>query len=127
MKNFKNILLISFGTISLVVGIIGMFLPLLPTTPLLLLASSCYIKSSPKLSGKLLNSKILGNYIKNYQENKGIPLKTKVLVLILLWISLSYSIFFAVSNLIIRLLLFIIGALVTKHILTIKTLKSIRS
>jgi uncharacterized protein len=124
MGNFKNILLISLGTVSLATGVIGIFLPLLPTTPLLLLASTCYVKSSPKLSQKLINSKVLGNYIKNYQENKGIPLKTKIIVLTLLWASLLYSIIYVVPIFMVKLLLLIIGSLVTKHIVTIKTLRS---
>ncbi|MEG0773967.1 YbaN family protein [Clostridium sp.] len=127
MKNFKNVLLIGFGSVSLVAGVVGIFLPLLPTTPLLLLASTCYLRSSPKLSQKLLNNKYLGSYIKSYKENKGIPLKTKVLVLTLLWISLSYSIIFVISSLMIKFLLIIIGTLVTKHIITIKTLRNISS
>ena len=58
MISIKKIGLIALGTLSLIVGIIGIFLPILPTTPLLLLTSYCYISSSEKLSEKFMNTKI---------------------------------------------------------------------
>lgn len=70
-------LYIALGTLSLALGILGIFLPLLPTTPFLLLTAALYFKSSPRLYNWLLNHKHLGPYIRNFRENKAIPLRAK--------------------------------------------------
>ena len=115
-------LLIIFGTVFLIVGIIGIFLPLLPTTPFLLLAAACYARSSQKFYNYLLNNKWFGSYIKNYQEGKGIPLKTKIFTILLLWISIIISIIL-INIYWVALLLPLIALVVTIHVLTIKTYK----
>lgn len=66
-------LYIALGTLSLALGILGIFLPLLPTTPFLLLTAALYFKSSPRLYNWLLNQKHLGPYIRNFRENKSHP------------------------------------------------------
>ena len=117
-----KILLIIFGSISLILGVIGIFLPILPTTPLLLLSAWCYFKSSKKLYNRLINSKHLGSYIKNFRENKIIPLKTKVYIITLLWLSLLYCIFFVANEMLwLQILLAIILIGVTIHILSYKS------
>jgi len=85
--------LIIVGSFFAGLGILGIFLPLLPTTPFLLLAAACYIRSSEKLYNWLMNNKWIGRYIKNYLEGKGIPLKSKVLSISALWITIGYSVF----------------------------------
>ena len=75
MLSLKKIGLIALGTISLAIGIIGIFLPLIPTTPLLLLTSYCYISSSEKLSEKFMNTKIYDKYVRNFHEKGGMTLK----------------------------------------------------
>jgi uncharacterized membrane protein YbaN (DUF454 family) len=124
MKNtiYKGILIAS-GTIFLIIGIIGIFIPLLPTTPFLLLAAACYIRGSKKFYNKLIKNKWLGEYIKNYQEGRGVPLSMKILTITLLWITIIFSTLIIVTNLYIQILLIIIAIGVTIHILTIKTLK----
>lgn len=118
----KKSLLVIAGTLSLVVGVIGIFLPLLPTTPLLLLAAYCYLKSSDKLYNRLINSKRLGPYIKNYIEKKAVKNKVKYSALAFLWTSLIISIIL-IDNIYIRLLLGLIGIAVSTHIVLLKTLK----
>lgn len=118
----KKSLLVIAGTLSLVVGVIGIFLPLLPTTPLLLLAAYCYLKSSDKLYNRLINSKRLGPYIKNYIEKKAVKKKVKYSALAFLWTSLIISIIL-IDNIYIRLLLGLIGIAVSTHIVLLKTLK----
>ena len=78
----KKIGLIALGTLSLIVGIIGIFLPILPTTPLLLLTSYCYIKSSERLSKKFMNTKIYDKYVRNFHEQGGMTLKGKLMLTI---------------------------------------------
>ena len=93
----KKIGLIALGTLSLIVGIIGIFLPILPTTPLLLLTSYCYIKSSERLSKKFMNTKIYDKYVRNFHEQGGMTLKGKLMLtipvsLLLLSSSIAYAI-----------------------------------
>ncbi len=78
----KKIGLIALGTLSLIVGIIGIFLPILPTTPLLLLTSYCYIKSSERLSEKFMSTKIYDKYVRNFHEQGGMTLKGKLMLTI---------------------------------------------
>lgn len=81
-------LYIALGTLSLALGILGIFLPLLPTTPFLLLTAALYFKSSPRLYNWLLNQKHLGPYIRNFRENKAIPLRAKIISISLMWITM---------------------------------------
>jgi len=115
--------LIIAGTLSLGLGIVGIFLPLLPTTPLLLLSATCYARSSKRFYNWLLNNKWFGNYIKNYREGKGVPLKVKFLSISFLWIAIGYAVIFVVHILLGRIILILIAVGVTIHILSIKTLK----
>lgn len=116
----RYILLLT-GSISLGLGIIGIFLPLLPTTPFLLLAATCYAKSSPRIHNWLLQNKWFGSYIKHYQEGKGIPPKIKLGSITLLWITILFSIQLIIKNYWIKILLVIIAILVSIHILLLKT------
>ena len=116
--------LIIAGSFFLGLGIIGIFLPLLPTTPFILLAVSCYARSSKRLHDWLLNNRWIGSYAKNYREGKGIPYKAKVVSISILWVVIGYSVFFVVHILLIKILLIFIAAGVTLHILSIKTLNT---
>ena len=93
----KKFFLIFAGFLFTALGVIGIFLPLLPTTPFLLLAAAAFFRSSEKYYRWLLDNKYLGKYIKNYREKRGIPSRAKITALILLWISIGYSAFFAVA------------------------------
>ncbi|MCJ7657039.1 MAG: YbaN family protein [Candidatus Atribacteria bacterium] len=115
--------MIIIGSFFTGLGILGIFLPLLPTTPFLLLAAACYIRSSERFYNWLINNKWLGNYIKNYLEGKGVSLKVKVLSISLLWITIGYSVVFVVNIFPIRVILILIAIGVTIHILSIRTLK----
>ncbi len=117
-------MLIIAGSISLGLGVLGIILPLLPTTPLLLLAAACYVRSSEKLYNWLITNKYFGSYIQNYRDGKGIPLKAKVIGVSLLWLAMSYTILFVVPLLSIKLLLAGIGAYFTWFILKQKTLQN---
>jgi len=114
-------ILITMGTIFVGIGIIGIFIPILPTTPFLLLAAACYARSSTRFYNWLINNKLIGTYIKNYREGKGVPLKVKVFTILLLWITILFSVFFILLISWIKIILIIIAIGVTIHILTIKT------
>ena len=121
-KTFRYMLIIA-GTLFLGFGIIGIFLPILPTTPFLLLAAACYARSSKRFYNRLMNNKWFGNYIINYHEGRGVPLKFKIFTISLLWITILFSIYYFIDNFWIELILFMIAIGVTIHIVTIKTLK----
>lgn len=115
-------LLIFVGILSVGVGTVGFFLPLLPTTPFLLLAAACFIRSSDRLHLWLTTHKWFGPYIKNYREQRAITNRSKVVTLLLLWSTLCYTAVWVVSSLAVRVVLLVIGVGVTLHIVSLKTL-----
>jgi len=123
-KKLKKILLIIAGIISFALGVLGIFLPVLPTTPFLLLASFCFYRSSEKLHNWLNNHKIFGSYISNYMKYHAVRRRVKVGAISFLWITLSISAIL-VENIYVRILLGAIGIAVTIHILSLKTLENI--
>lgn len=79
------------GTVALLLGILGIFLPVLPTTPFLLLASACYLRGSERMHRWLMNQPHLGPYIRNFQAGRGIPLRAKIVALATMWTSIIVS------------------------------------
>ena len=101
---------------------VGIFLPLLPTTPFLLLSASCFFRSSPKLYQWLVDHPWFGHYIKSYREHGAIPLTGKIAALVLLWFSIGYATLFAIDHMVINFVLSIVAILVTVYILRLKTI-----
>ncbi|MFD1038294.1 YbaN family protein [Virgibacillus byunsanensis] len=122
MNQLKKFLLIIGGLLSLGLGILGIILPLIPTTPLLLLAAACFIRSSNDLYEWLISNKYFGTYIENFRLGKGIPLKAKITGVTVLWLSMGYTILFVIPLLVIKLILLFIGSFFTWFILKQKTL-----
>jgi uncharacterized membrane protein YbaN (DUF454 family) len=123
-QQVKKALLVSAGTICLSLGVIGIVLPILPTTPFLLLAAACYLRSSERLHKWLLNNRWCGEYIKNYQQGKGVPLKTKIAALTILWVAIMYSTFFIVHEILIaQIVLLVVAVGVSVHLIRIPTFK----
>jgi len=118
----KNTLWIILGIVAFFMGIIGVFIPFLPTTPFLLLAAGFFLKGSERLYQWLINHKVFGEYIRNFREHKAIPKRTKIFAVSTLWSTILVSIFFFTESLALKGLLFGIGAAVTIHILHYKTL-----
>ena len=114
---------IILGSLFLGLGILGALLPLLPTTPFLVLSAACYARGSERFYNWLLNNRWFGNYIRNYLEGKGIPWKSKAATIALLWITIGCSAAFAVQSLTIRIILIVIAIGITAHILFIHTLR----
>ena len=119
-KKAKKYLLIIAGTLSLMLGIAGIFLPVVPTTPFLLLSSACYLRSSKRLYVWLINHKILGSYIYDYLVHKAVKKRTRTGTLIFLWLTLLISIF-ASASVYLRIALVVVGAGVSIHLFTLKT------
>ncbi|MCL2434823.1 MAG: YbaN family protein [Lentimicrobiaceae bacterium] len=125
--DYKRTLYITLGSISLVLGTVGIFLPLLPTTPFYLLTAWLYMQSSPKLYQKVMSNKYFGTIVRNFQENKSISLKTKIITISMLWVIILLSAFLVVSAWWLRLLLFAVAIGVTIHVLSYRTTKKIKS
>jgi len=119
----KRRLLIGAGTLCTGLGIIGIFIPILPTTPFLLLAAACYMRSSERSYQWLINNRIFGAYLRNYTEGRGMPLRTKIFTILLLWLTIGLSITFGVQNIVIRIVLICIAIGVTVYIGLIKKRK----
>jgi uncharacterized membrane protein YbaN (DUF454 family) len=120
-KKFVRALFFIAGSITLALGAIGIVLPVLPTTPFLLISLACYLRSSEKMTHWMLTNKYFGKYIKNYKEGKGIPLKTKIFAILLLWVTIVYSAFFIVPIWIVQIILFVVAAAVTLHLVRLPT------
>lgn len=119
-----KVLLIILGSICLALGVVGIFLPLLPTTPFLLLSAALYFRSSPRLYDWLLAHKQLGPYIRNFREHRAIPLRVKVISVSLVWITLLYCVVAVAEVWWLRLLLLGLAVGISAHILSYKTLHS---
>ena len=116
--------LMVFGTLFVGLGLLGIFLPVLPTTPFLLLAAVCYARSSQRFYDWLLNNRWFGEYIRNYREGKGVHLRHKVSALALLWGTIGAAVLLWVQNGWVRALLLVIAVGVTIHLVQLKTLRS---
>lgn len=121
MRAIVRPLLIAIGTIAVVLAVVGMFLPILPTTPFLLLAAACYARSSDRFLHWLLHNRWFGAYIRNYREGRGMPRLTKILTLAALWATLIITGMFTVSAWWLRIVLAAVGTGVTIHLLRIPT------
>lgn len=87
-----RILFALLGGISLALGVIGAFLPVLPTTPFVLLSACLFSKSSPRLHGWMINHPWFGTLIRDWQTHKGLRLKVRRRALWMMAISFSFSI-----------------------------------
>ena len=103
------------GTVSLGLGLLGVFVPLLPTTCFLLVAAWCYARSSPRLYEKLLGARLIGPYLRRYRDDRAIPIHVKIASLVMMWITIGYSII-VVPNWWARAALLAVAAGVTLHL-----------
>lgn len=86
-----RIVLLATGSISIALGVLGIFLPVLPTTPFLLLAAACYVRSSESFYAWLISHPVLSKYILAYLDGRGIPRKAKRYTLITMWLTMGLS------------------------------------
>lgn len=117
--NIRNALFCIAGTAMLVLGAIGAFLPILPTTPLVLGAALCYARGYPRLYVWLTNARFFGPIIKNYREGTGVPVRTKVFALMSLWAMLILSMILT-KSVPLTFIMAIVGICVTIHIVRMK-------
>jgi uncharacterized membrane protein YbaN (DUF454 family) len=116
-------LLIIIGLVAVGIGTVGIFVPLLPTTPFYLLAAACFFRSSDRLYQWLIGNKWCGPYIRNYREHRAIPRHAKIVALVLLWGTIGHAVFALLDPIWLRILLVAIAVGVTAYLLSLKTLK----
>lgn len=109
------------GWASLALGCLGIVLPLLPTVPLLLLAAACFARSSERFYNWLLDHQRLGPIIRPFLEGAGLPIRSKIRAIVLVWMSILLSALFFTDTSWIRLLLLVIAAGVTVYLAKLPT------
>jgi uncharacterized membrane protein YbaN (DUF454 family) len=122
-KKWIKGLLVAAGCFFVGLGVVGIVVPLLPTTPLLLLAAACFARSSERFYRWLLGNRWFGAYVKNYREGRRIPARVKIFSVALLWVVILLSACFAVSNVVVRVVLIAVAVGVTLHIVFIRPKK----
>ncbi len=125
-KRLFQALLVTCGTFCVALGVLGIFVPLLPTTVFLLLAAACYARSSERFHQKLLNHRWLGGYIRNYREGRGMSPREKTWTLLVLWIGIGASAVVSVHAWWLRGLLVIIAIAVTVHVARLKARRRVK-
>ena len=121
---------LAVGLVCLVLGAVGMVLPILPTTPFLLAAAACFCKSSTRMYDWLLSNKWFGEYIRNYKEGRGLPMRTKITALTVLWVTIGLSTIFLLSRILppplilpMQVVMIAVAVGVSIHILRLPTFK----
>ena len=122
VMRMKKYLLLGAGGVSLSLGIVGIFVPVLPTTPFLLLSAYCFLRSSSRLYHWLTRHKLFGAYIRNYIRYKAITRRAKIISLVFLWAVILSTVFLFIDPVWLDILLVVIAAGVTVHILSLRTL-----
>lgn len=115
--------LIAVGVLCVGLGIAGAFVPLLPTTPFLLLAAACFARSSDRFYRSLVTNRWVGGHIRNYLEHRATTVATKVASITMLWCALTLAGALFTQNWIVRSVLVLIGVGVTVHLATLKTVR----
>jgi len=108
------------GTFFLALGLVGIPVPVLPTTPFLLLAAACYLRGSTRMYRWMHTNRYFGDYLSDYRAGKGVPKKTKVYSIATLWVVIGISMYAVRENISVVAILVVVAAAVTVHILLIK-------
>jgi uncharacterized membrane protein YbaN (DUF454 family) len=111
----RRVALLICGTLSLGLGVLGIFVPLLPTTCFLLIAAWCYARSSQRLYDRLMRARWIGAYLRRYRDERAIPIHVKIASLVMMWITIGYSVV-VFPNLAVRLALLATAIAVTWHL-----------
>lgn len=126
-SKLSRFLWMTAGTLFLVLGLIGIILPLLPATPFLLLAAACYIRGSQRMYRWMLSNKLFGRYLRDYREGRGLSVKIKIGIITLLWITIGITAIIVFDDVIIRVILIAVAIGVTIHVLTIRPKRRTKS
>ena len=116
-----RILLIAAGWVSTALAVLGIFLPLLPTVPLLLLAAACFARGSQRCYRWLLDHRHLGPLVNGYLGGKGIPRRARVTAIVLVWLSIPLTVILTPAPVIVKAGLLLIGLGITVYLLRLPT------
>ncbi|ETA80890.1 YbaN family protein [Youngiibacter fragilis] len=116
MNIFVRYMLVGIGAVSFGLGLAGVFLPLIPTTPFLLLSAACWMRSSDKAYARLLSHKRFGPVIRDYNENGTIPVKTKVIAILLMSLGIGSTMLFFTDSTLIRIILLAVAISVAAYV-----------
>ena len=119
LKLFYNII----GTVSLFFGFIGVILPIIPTTPFVLLSAACYYKGSERLHGWLSRNEVFGPMIRDYEEHGGMRKATKMKALTIMWAAVLGSALLILETLTMRVLIILVAVIGTASMLRVKTIE----
>ena len=95
---FSRLMWFFSGFIIMIIGLIGIIIPGLPTTPLMILAAACFAKSNQRFYDWIINNKLFGHHVKNYREGKGIPKTSKPIILLTLWSFVLFAVLYAIPD-----------------------------
>lgn len=123
MGEARRIVYILLGSLFLILGAVGIFIPLLPTTPFWLLTCWFYLRSSEKLYNRAMSNRYFGSYIKGFMVDKAIPVRSKVISISVMWLSAILTSVYLIEYLWVKILLILISIGVTWHILSFPTKK----
>ena len=121
LNDAKRVIYIFLGSLCLILGAIGVIVPLLPTTPFWLLTCWFYLHSSLVLYDRVITNRYIGRYLKNYLEDRSISISTKITAITVMWSSFIYTAFFFEADWWINIILLLVSIGVTLHILSIQT------
>lgn len=123
MDPFRRWILIAAGTLSLAIGVIALLLPVVPTTPFLLAAAACYIRSSHRFYSWLINHRWLGPPVRAYREEKGMTLRNKIMTIATFWIANLVTALFIAKVWWLKIPLFAFALFMTWHVARLKTIR----
>lgn len=112
---------VTLGTVFLLLGALGLFLPLLPTTPFWLLTCWFYLRGSDRLYARVMRNPCFGGYVRGFMEEKAIPLRGKVVTVVVMWVSAFSTLFFLQAHWVIDFLIFMVAIGVTYYVLSFPT------
>lgn len=122
----RKILFVAAGILSVAIGTVGAFVPLLPTVPFLLLAAYFFAKSSPRLYHWLHTNRWFGKILTDYKEGKGVPLRIKVYSIVLMWVVVASSLLYMIESTVGKIIMVVVGIAVTIHLMMLKSYKTIQ-
>ena len=122
-----RLLLIAGGTLCVGLGVIGIFLPIMPTTVFLLMAAACYARSSERFYHRLLTNRFLGPYIRNHREGRGMRRRDKAVTVTLLWIGILATMIWTVTSIWVHALLLAVAIGVTAHVVRLPAFRPVLS
>jgi len=123
-NRFVRVILISCGFLFTFLAILGAILPLVPTTPFLIVAAACFYRSSERFYNMIMHNRYFGHYLQDYRSGKGIPLRVKIMALVFLWTSTLVSVFVFIPYLWLEILVIAVNTAITIHLYFVRTKKS---